>query len=117
MIRLSLRRWPPSRMICRLSSGPVLGAALAAPMALVSSWRRGYLPGLICLLAVVIVTQLVTAIGTRAWFPYAAPALWTGLSGAAAAPQPSTTQLLLPLPVTAIAVLTTHNWWQRAEAR
>jgi hypothetical protein len=56
----------------------LLGAVLAAPMALVSSWRRGYLPGFVALVAVVVVTQVVTAIGAGAWFPYAAPALWRG---------------------------------------
>jgi len=46
-----------------------LGAALAAPMAVVSCWRRGYLPGFVALLAVAVVTQIVTAIGAGAWFP------------------------------------------------
>ena len=38
----------------------------------------------------------------RAWFPYAAPALWMGMGGAAAASQVSIIQLLLPLLVAAI---------------
>ena len=66
----------------RVAAAGLLGAALAAPMALVSSWRRGYLPGIIALVALVVVTQLVTAIGAGAWFPYAAPALWMGMGGA-----------------------------------
>ncbi len=41
----------------RVAAAGLLGAALAAPMALVSSWRRGYLPGFIALVAVVVVTQ------------------------------------------------------------
>jgi ABC-2 type transport system permease protein len=95
----------------------LLGAVLAAPMALVSSWRRGYLPGFVALVAVVVVTQVVTAIGAGAWFPYAAPALWMGMGGAAAAKEVSVIQLLLPLPVAAMAVVTTLSWWRRAEAR
>ena len=83
----------------RIAVAGLLGAALAAPMALVSSWRRGYLPGIVTLLAVVVVTQLVTAIGLGAWFPYAAAALWLGMGGAAAASQVSMIQLLLPLPL------------------
>ena len=88
----------------RVAAAGLLGAALAAPLALVSSWRRGYLPGIVALLAVVVVTQIVTAIGGGAWFPYAAPALWMGMGGAAAASQVSIIQLLLPLPVAAMAV-------------
>jgi ABC-2 type transport system permease protein len=50
--------------------------------------------------AVVIVTQLVTAVG-GGWFPYAAPALWMGMGGVAAAQEVSAIQLLLLLPVAA----------------
>jgi len=86
-------------------------------MALVSSWRRGYLSGFVALVAVVVVTQLVTAIGAGAWFPYAAPGLWMGMGGEAVAREVSVIQLLLPLPVAAIAVVATLSWWRRAEAR
>jgi ABC-2 type transport system permease protein len=47
----------------RVAAAGLLGAALAAPMALVSSWRRGYLPGIVALMALAVVTQLVTAMG------------------------------------------------------
>jgi hypothetical protein len=40
-----------------------------------------------------------------------------GMGGAAAASQVSIIQLLLPLPVAALAVVATLNWWRRAEAR
>jgi ABC-2 type transport system permease protein len=105
------------QMASRVAAVGVLGAVLAAPMALVSSWRRGYLSGFVALVAVVVVTQLVTAIGAGAWFPYAAPALWMGMGGAAAASDVSVIQLLLPLPVAGLAVVATLSWWQRAEAR
>ena len=102
----------------RIAAAGLLGAALAAPMALVSSWRRGYLPGIVALMAVVVVTQIVTAMGARAQqFPYAAPALWMGMGGAAAASQVSIIQLLLPLLVAAIGVVATLSGWRRAEAR
>jgi ABC-2 type transport system permease protein len=100
----------------RVAAAGLLGAALAAPMALVSSWRRGYMPGFVTLLALAVVTQLVTAIGVGAWFPFAAPALWMGMGGVAAS-QVSIIQLLLPLLVAALAVLATLSWWRRAEAR
>jgi ABC-2 type transport system permease protein len=105
------------QMASRVAAAGLLGAALAAPIALVSSWRRGYLSGFVALVAVVVVTQLVTAIGAGAWFPYAAPALWMGMGGPAAASKVSMIQLLLPLPVAAIAIVATLSWWRRAEAR
>jgi ABC-2 type transport system permease protein len=105
------------QMASRVAATGLLGAVLAAPLALVSSWRRGYLPGFVTLLAVAVVRQIVTAIGAGAWFPYAAPALWMGMGGAAAASQVSLIQRLLPLPVAALAVLATLSWRQRAEAR
>jgi ABC-2 type transport system permease protein len=101
----------------RVAAAGLLGAALAAPMALVSSRRRGYLAGFVALLAVVVVTQIVTAMGAGAWFPYAAPELWMGMGGPAAASEVSTIQLLLPLPVAAVAVVATLSWWRHAEAR
>jgi ABC-2 type transport system permease protein len=67
-------------------------------------------------MALVVVTQIVTAMGVGAWFPYAAPALWMGMGGAAAASKVSIIQLLLPLLVAAIGVVATLSWWRRAEA-
>jgi ABC-2 type transport system permease protein len=98
-----------------VAAAGLLGAALAAPMALVSSWRRGYLPGFVGLLALAVVTQIVTAIGAGAWFRYAAPALWMGMRCASAASQVSVIQLLLPLLVAAIGVVATLSWWRRAK--
>ena len=105
------------RTAFRAAAAGLLCAALAAPMALVSSWRRGYMSGFIALVAVVVVTQIVTAVGAGGWFPYAAPELWMGMGGPVAARTVSTIQLLLPLPVAAVAVLATLSWWQHAEAR
>jgi hypothetical protein len=53
----------------RVAAAGLLGAALATPMALASSWRRGYLQGFIALVALVVVTQIVTAIGAGAGSP------------------------------------------------
>jgi hypothetical protein len=39
------------------------------------------------------------------------------MGGAAAANQVLAIQLLLPLPVAALAVIATLSWWRRAEAR
>lgn len=66
---------------------------------------------------VVIVTQLLTAIGAGGWFPYAAPSLWMGIGGVEAAVHVSALQLILALAVAAVAVAATILWWEDAEAR
>ena len=94
----------------------VLCTLLAAPMGLVASWRRGYLAGIVALLSIVVITQVVTAVGVGGWFPYAAPSLWMGMGGAAAAEQVTVMQLLTPIAVGGVAVAATVAWWRRAEA-
>lgn len=101
----------------RATLAGLLSAVLAWPLALVASWRRGYLAGLVALLVVVIVTQLLTAIGAGGWFPYAAPSLWMGIGGVEAAVHVSALQLILALAVAAVAVAATILWWEDAEAR
>jgi len=96
--------------------GGVLVAALTVPFGWIASWRRGYLPGFVALLGAVVVTQVVTATGAGGWFPYAAPSLWLGLGGEAAADDITVGQLLLPLLVGAIGGVLTVQWWQRAQA-
>ena len=81
----------------RVAAAGLLGAALATDGAGLG-WRRGYLPGIVALMALVVVTQIVTAMGAGP-FVFAAPALWMGMGGPAAASKVSMIQLLLPLPV------------------
>jgi ABC-2 type transport system permease protein len=60
-------------------------------------------------------TQLVTLTGAGAWFPYAAPGMWSGMGGTALAVSVLPIQLLLALPVGLAGVLATTWWWDRAE--
>lgn len=103
-------------MASRAALAGLLCAALTAPLALVSSWRRGYLPGFVALLAVVVATQVITAAGGGAWFPYAAPSIWMGMGGTDAANDVTAVQLLAPLALAGVVALATTNWWRRAEA-
>ncbi|WP_258725441.1 ABC transporter permease [Cellulomonas sp. NS3] len=90
---------------------------LALPLAFVASARRGYLPGVGALLGLVVVTQIATVAGAGAWFPWAAPGLWAGMGGQAAAATVTPTQLLLALPVASAGVASTIRWWSTAELR
>jgi|GEM_PF-3688245 len=58
------------------------GAGKTTLMRLLLGMLRGYLPGISALLGVVVVTQIVTVLGAGAWFPYAAPGMWSGMGGA-----------------------------------
>lgn len=94
-----------------------LTVVLTLPLAWVASVRRGYLPGVGALLGVVVVTQIATVAGAGAWFPWAAPGLWAGMGGAAAAGAVGPAQLLLAVPVGVVAVGATVRWWSTAELR
>jgi ABC-2 type transport system permease protein len=95
----------------------VLTTLLTLPLAWVASVRRGYLPAVGALLGLVVVTQIGTVAGAGAWFPWAAPGLWAGLGGAAAAAAVTPVQLLLAVPVGAAGTLGTLRWWSTAELR
>lgn len=90
-------------------------ALLALPLAFVASVRRGYLPAIGGLLGLVVATQVATVAGVGAWFPWAAPSLWAGMGGAAAAATVTPVQLLTAVPVGAVGAAATAWWWTRAE--
>jgi ABC-2 type transport system permease protein len=89
-----------------------LAAVLACPLAVVASVARGYLPGIGALVLLVVITQVVTAFGAGAWFPYAAPGLWMGMGGAEAAETVNPLQLFLCVPVSALSITLTAQWWK-----
>ncbi|UZN05138.1 ABC transporter permease [Cellulomonas sp. S1-8] len=93
----------------------LLMTLLTAPLAWVASVRRGYLPGVGALLGIVVATQVATVAGAGAWMPWAAPGLWVGMGGPAAAAAVTPAQLLLALPVGAVGALGTVRWWSTAE--
>jgi ABC-2 type transport system permease protein len=95
--------------------GGLLVVVLCVPFGLVSSWRRGYLPGFVALLLVVVAAQIVTTAGAGAWFPYAAPSLWLGMGGVDAAGAVTSVQLLMPLVVGALGSWAVVWWWAQAE--
>ncbi|MGM9473777.1 ABC transporter permease [Pseudarthrobacter sp. YS3] len=97
---------------CKALAAGVLAALLACPLAVVASMARGYLPGVGALVLLVVITQVVTAFGAGAWFPYAAPGLWMGMGGAAAAETVNPLQLFLCVPVSALGITITGQWWK-----
>ena len=98
----------------RAVAAGLLAGLLALPLALVASWRRGYLAGFVVLLLIVVATQVVTATGGGHWFPYAIPSLWTGMGGDEAAAVTPLGLLTVPL-VAALGVGLTLRWWSTSE--
>jgi len=97
--------------------GGLLAALLALPLAFVASAGRGPLAGVGALILLIVATQVVTALGAGAWFPWAAPGLWLGLGGPDAAADVTGLQLFLAVPVAALGVVATGEWWHRAQVR
>jgi len=96
-------------------SAGAMAASLACPLAVVASVARGYLPGVGALVLLVVTTQVVTAFGAGAWFPYAAPGLWMGMGGATAADAVSPLQLFLCVPVSLLGIAVTGQWWKNMQ--
>ena len=102
--------WPG---LARAVIGAVLAALLALPFAVVATIARSALAGVGAVIGVIVVTQILTVLGTGAWFPYAAPSLWLGMGGPDLSARPA--QLLLVVPVAAAGWAATALWWQQAE--
>lgn len=101
----------------RIAIVGALTVLLTLPLALVASAGRGYLPAISALLALVVITQVVVALGAGSWFPYAAPGIWSGLGGASLTGTVTAPQLLLALPVGVVGAVGTWMWWQKATVR
>jgi ABC-2 type transport system permease protein len=99
----------------RAATAAALCALMTTPLGWAASALRGYLPAVGALIALVVVTEIGTALGAGAWFPYAAPGLWLGMGGAAAAAEVSGAQLALAAPVGALGAAGTLLWWRAAE--
>lgn len=101
----------------RIAVVGALTVLLTLPLALIASAARGYLPAISALLALVVITQVVVALGAGSWFPYAAPGMWSGLGGPGLADAVTAPQLLLAVPIGVVAAAGTWLWWQRATVR
>jgi len=99
----------------RAAAVGALSVLLAQPVGLAASAGRGPLPAVGALLLVVVLTQVVTALGAGAWFPYAAPGLWAGAGGPQAADGVRALHLALVPLVALIGHVATATWWARAQ--
>ncbi|ALE06304.1 hypothetical protein AL755_13915 [Arthrobacter sp. ERGS1:01] len=96
----------------RLLLVTLLTGLLALPCACVATVGRGYLAAIGAVTAVVALAQVAVITGIGGWFPFAAPGLWAAAGGAALGAT-AVLQLLLALPVAALALWLTLRMWRR----
>src|SRR5690606_17624983 len=87
----------------------LLTIALSTPAAFVACWAEGYLAPLGFVIFMVVVAQVVAAIGYGQYFPWAVPALFSGIAGEE--PTLLWSSLLLVLLTSMAGVGATFSWW------
>lgn len=100
--------------LTRIAVAGLLTITLTTSFGLAASLGRGYLPVIAALLAAAFTSQIVTAIGYVAWYPYAIPALHAGLAGPDQ-PSPHPIAYLTVPAVGILAVTATIRWWQHTD--
>lgn len=91
----------------------LLTACNTFPLAWIATVSRGYLGPLGGLLGLVVVTQIVTAVGAGAWFPWAVPGLWAGFGGPEADVRMA--YFLPPVIIAIVSIGATVLTWRRLE--
>jgi len=98
----------------KIGTTAALMVALVTPFAWAASAGRGYLPPTGAMFLVLVLAQVLAALGWGAVFPWSIPALASGIAG------PATAQLglgsyLLVILVGIVGVAGTLVWWQYAD--
>ncbi len=89
---------------------------LCTPVALIASFSRGYLAPFGFVIAVLVVTQIifVGVPGITLYFPWAVPALYSGVSGQGA-PNPGLISYMLLISTIILGFIGTTAWWRFAD--
>lgn len=91
----------------------LLAIALSTPAAFFACWGKGYLAPLGFVIFMVVVAQVTAAIGYGQYFPWAVPALFSGVAGEA--PVLPWSSLLLVLAASLAGIAATLSWWLWAD--
>lgn len=91
----------------------LLTIVLSTPAAFVACWGKGYLAPLGFVIFMVVVAQVVAAIGYGQYFPWAVPALFSGIAGDE--PTLPWSSLLLVLVTSLAGVGAAFSWWLWAD--
>ena len=96
----------------------IFNALLITPVAFVASAGRGYILPISFVILIIILTQLlfVGLPGLSFWFPWALPALFSGVAGAAI-PSPGFISYFLYIITVLAGLFGTIAWWQFADQK
>lgn len=97
----------------QLAGVAVFTGALATTVAYVASAGRGYLPAIGALIMIIAAAQILVALGSGGWFPYAVPGLIA--VGGNTIPTPTPAQIVLACILVAAGIALTVRWWHYAE--
>ena len=114
---LRLPGWSPTlflRGIGDLFVAAVLTLALMPAVALAASAGRGYLPAFGWIILTIFLAQIVAATGWGDWFPWAVPALYSGIAGERHTQLGAHSYAAVLLIVVA-GTAGTFMWWERAD--
>jgi ABC-2 type transport system permease protein len=91
-----------------------LTIALALPLAWAASAGRGYLPAVGVMILLIFLSQVLAVLGLGPWFPWAAPALLSGVAGPQAQHLGVGTYVLVVI-VVAAGIAGVTAWWRIAD--
>jgi ABC-type transport system involved in multi-copper enzyme maturation permease subunit len=91
----------------------LLTVALSTPVAFFACYGRGYLPPLGFVILMVVFSQIIAAIGYGAYFPWAIPALYSGINGIDGVIGWGNVWIVLITSI--IGLVITFSWWSYAD--
>ncbi|MDX2414560.1 MAG: ABC transporter permease [Bacteroidales bacterium] len=107
-----------ARLILKYIICAVLNAFLITPVAFIASVGRGYILPIAFVILIMILTQLLF-LGVPAfsyWFPWALPALYSGVAGEAI-PAPGIISYLIYMFTVLLGLFATIYWWRFADQK
>jgi ABC-2 type transport system permease protein len=103
-----------SSALIDMAGAALLTIALLPYVALIASAGHGYLPAIGWMLLTVILSQVATIAGWGDWFPWAIPALFTGMAGPRAGQLGPHSYVVIGM-ASLLGLAATFLWWRDAD--
>ncbi len=92
----------------------ILTILLSTPVAFFASYGRGFMPPMGFVIITIVISQFVAVLGHGAYFPWAIPALYSGVAGPGQA-QLSIVSFIIVFITGIIGIFATLLWWRFAD--